>query len=135
MGKGTKVGAIIASITALLSSVAVIVFLILGLCGVFTLDSPSANKYHITFIANEQVLLDEYITKGELIPTDFTVPGKPDDKKTVNYKFIGWDTNGDNIANPIPTRAYRTFTAVALYVGVPRDFDPAHEWDAITIEE
>ena len=117
MGTSTKIGAIIGSIAALLSSLAVIVFLILGLCGIFELDSDRANTYHVVFVANEQVLFDEYIVKGNKVETNFTVPGKPDDAEGINYKFVGWDTNGDNIVNPVPIRVYYSFTAVAIYSG------------------
>ena len=117
MDKSTKIGAVLGSIIALLSSVAVIVFLILGLCGVFELDSDRANRYRVTFVANEQVLFDEYIEKGTKLDVNFTVPGKPDDEEAINYKFVGWDTNGDNIVNPVPIRVYYTFTAVAIYSG------------------
>ena len=127
MGRGTKVGAIIASITALLTSLAVIVFLILGLCEVFPLDSDKANEYHIVFIADDHVLYDHYLVKGTKIEMDFAVPGKPDDEKATDYRFIGWDTNNDNIVNPIPSRAYGTFTAVAVYSGTQRTITPTSE--------
>jgi len=117
LGKTTKIGAIVGSLLGLLSSVAVITFLVLGLCGVFPLDNEEVNKYHIVFVANEKVLSDEYYNRGELINTDFRVPSKPDDDKATDYHFIGWDTNGDNLVNVVPVRAYRTFTAVAIYKG------------------
>ena len=117
MGKGTKIGAIIGSIMALLSSLAVIVFLILGLCGVFGLDDDKANTYHVVFVADEKVLYDEYLVKGTKLDVKIYVPRKPNDDEYKNYKFIGWDTNGDYIVNPLPSRVYYSFTAVAIYAG------------------
>ena len=76
MDKTTRIGAIVGGLLALISSLGVIVFLILGLCGVFGLDSESANKYHIVFVANEITLYDQTLTRGSKIETDFIVPGK-----------------------------------------------------------
>jgi len=116
MGRTTKVGAILASILALLLSVAVIVFLILGMCGVFGLDSPTANQYRVTFVANNMVLSDHTYLRGEdIITDDIVVPSKPDDEYGLDYYFVGWDTNGNNIPNPVPTKAYSNINAVAIY--------------------
>ena len=117
LDRTTKIGAIVGSILGLVTSVSVITFLILGLCGVFGLNDDEVKKYHIVFIANDKVLEDEYYAKGQPINTDFTVPSKPDDDLATDYKFVGWDTDGDNLINLIPMRAYKTFTAVALYRG------------------
>ena len=114
-GKSTKVGAIIGSWLALIAMLATITFLILSMVGVFQLDNGSVNHYRVRFIANDEVLSNEVYQRGDKIETDFTVPGKPDDEYGLDYTFVGWDTNGDKIANIVPTRAYRTFDAVAIY--------------------
>lgn len=115
MGRFTKVGAIVACITALVSSLAVVVFLILGLIGVFPLDSDTPNVYRVQFVANGHVLSDHEYVKGERINTDFIVPSKPDDEKGIDYEFIGWDYTGEGFPDIIPTRAYIGFSANALY--------------------
>ena len=121
----TKIGAIVGSVIGLFASLAIVVFMILSIAGVFPFTSNTINHYQVRFIANDKILFSQIYQRGEKIEANVTVPSKPNDKYGHDYVFLGWDTNGDSIVNPVPTRAYSTFDAVAIYraTSIPTDYE------------
>lgn len=121
-----------ASITGLVTSVTLIVFMVLAIIGIFPLEGQGVNRYRVRFSALGYVLSDKVYDRGELIDTDFVIPVRPDDEEGKEYRFLGWDTNRDRIVNLIPMRAYMNIDAVAVYRAAK---DPDRPSEEESIEE
>lgn len=107
LGKATRISAIIASVLVIVPCLAVAVFGILDVAGVFPLLS-SPRSYRVTFTSKEVVVFQQYYLRGEPLDVDIT---------PTNYKgtFKGWDINGDKIPDLLPSRVYMTIDAIAIW--------------------
>ena len=108
LGKVTKGFAIAASILVMIPCLAVAVFGVLDIAGVFPLlDEP--RYYTVQFIVDEEIIEERHIKRGEYIEEyDFT-PSKPE------FEFKGWDYDGNNIPDRIKRRVYSDYYFRAVW--------------------
>lgn len=107
LGKFTKILAITASILVILPCLAIAVFGVLDVAQVFPLLSEP-RSYRVKFISDEIVLFDQLYLRGEKLEVDIT-PTHGEDK------FVGWDIDGNNIPDVIPSRVYMNIVAEAIW--------------------
>lgn len=108
---------IFGAVLTLLTSVALVGFLVLDVMQLNALVSDGPRSYIIQF-TNENVTVSiENYRRGATI----VVPGEQykapdeDDNYNYTYTFKGWDMTGDGVADLIPHLAYYSFQAKAVY--------------------
>ena len=98
----------------LLSCFALITMLIMDIAGLNLIENEDGPRnYWIQFQSEDRLLLDMNYRRGEVID----VPGNPthSEDEYNKYVFRGWDINGDHTPDFIPTRAYYSFLAIAVF--------------------
>ena len=108
-----RVFGIIGASLALASTLALATFLILDLAGVNELVSDDPRYYIAEFISEDEDVSYKVYTRGEKIEKPANPTHSP--KENYIYTFKGWDLNGDHISDAIPSKAYYSFKAVAIY--------------------
>ena len=106
--------ALMSAFFMLISCFVLITTLVMDITGINIFDREEPRKYCIYFWSEDRFLAgrDGYV-RGEKIQ----IPGNPthEEDEYFQYTFRGWDINGDNSPDIIPTRAYYGFDAVAVY--------------------
>ena len=106
--------ALMSAFFMLLSCFVLIGTLLMNIIGLNPYDREGPRVYCIYFWSEDRFLAgrDSYI-RGEKIQ----IPGNPthEEDEYFQYTFRGWDINGDNSPDIVPTRAYYGFDAVAVY--------------------
>ena len=98
----------------LLSCFALIFFLLMDIIGLNILENENgARRYWVQFQSEDRLLIDMNYRRGEKIDK----PGNPTHSENEYYKytFRGWDISGDNTPDFIPSHAYYSFLAVAVF--------------------
>lgn len=97
----------------LLSCFALITVMIMDIAGFNLLEAEQPRMYWIQFQSEERILVDLNYRRGEKIDK----PGDPKHSKDeyFEYTFRGWDISGDNSPDFIPSHAYYSFLAVAVF--------------------
>ena len=97
----------------LISCFALIITLVMDISGLNTLESEGPRNYWIQFQSEERFLVDMNYRRGEKIDK----PADPTHSEDEYFKYVfrGWDISGDNNPDFIPSRAYYSFLAVAVY--------------------
>ena len=98
LGKATKGFAIAASILVMIPCLAIAVFGVLDIAGVFPLLSEP-RYYTVQFIVDEIVIEEQQIKRGEYLEYDFS-PTKDE------FEFKGWDSDGNKIPEIVKRRVY-----------------------------
>lgn len=98
----------------LLTCFSLIVLLVMDIAGLNILENEDGPRnYWVQFQSEERLLLDMNYRRGEVIDK----PGNPthSEDEYFKYTFRGWDISGDNNPDFIPSRAYYSFLAVAVF--------------------
>ena len=87
--------------------------LVMDIIGLNIVEIDKPRIYWIQFKTEERFLVDMRFERGKKID----IPGNPSHSKDeyFEYTFRGWDISGDNTPDFIPSRAYYSFLAVAVY--------------------
>lgn len=107
LGKATKGFAIAASILVMIPCLAVAVFGVLDIAGVFPLlDEP--RYYTVQFIVDEVIIEEKQVKRGEYVEYDYK-PSKPE------FEFKGWDYDGNKIPDRVKRRVYSDYYFRAVW--------------------
>ena len=97
----------------LVTCAALVTFLVLDIAEVnpFIMDGPRV--YTVQFKSEEQTISYGKYQRG----TEISKPSDPTHSvdEEYSYTFVGWDLTGDGIADIVPTHAYYSFLANAVY--------------------
>lgn len=101
------------AVLMLLSSVALIAVLIMDLLGLNYLLLETPRTYWVQFENEGEIFFDRKYRRGETIDK----PKNPthSEEEYFSYTFRGWDINGDRTPDAIPSHAFYSFLAVAVY--------------------
>ena len=105
--KASKAMGLTAAFLIILPCLVLTTFGILDLAGVFPLLGER-RTYTIEFFAEETLLDSIELKRGDKIVYDYE-PYK------IDYKFIGWDIDGNKIPDVLPARIYYNITARAVW--------------------
>ena len=113
MDKFFKRLGIFGAILTLVSCVALIAFMVMDMLELnyFIADEP--RYYWVQFESENEVILDAKYRRGETLKKPATPTHSPDEY--FKYTFRGWDTNGDGTPDLLPSKAYYSFLAVAVF--------------------
>lgn len=98
----------------LVSCFALITMLVMDIAGLNLVENEDGPRnYWVQFQSEDRLLLDMNYRRGEVID----IPGNPthSEDEYFKYTFRGWDISGDNTPDLIPSRAYYSFLAVAVF--------------------
>lgn len=112
----------------ILASLTVITTLTMNMLEIFPLESPDGpREYWIQFESEGRLLFDNHFKRGE----KFNKPADPTHSPVEGYSFTfrGWDISGDGNPDIIPSHAYYSFLAVAVFhrrsvKPLPKSSDP-----------
>ena len=101
------------AVLMLLSSVSLIAVLIMDLLGFNYLLLETPRTYWVQFENEGEIFFDRKYRRGETIDK----PKNPthSEEEYFSYTFRGWDINGDRTPDAIPSHAFYSFLAVAVY--------------------
>lgn len=113
--KAWKIVSIISSVLLILAVVSLPTLLILDSTGTLDLTSGVNRQYTITFKVDDEVFYTKTAFRGA--PIDYSDLKDPIKSGSLYkyYTFIGWDLNGDGFSDSLPTRAYKSYVAVAIF--------------------
>lgn len=113
--KAWKITSIVATSILMVSVIAIPTFLILDTAGAVSITSGVNRQYTMTFTVDEKVYATKTLYRGAKIDySDIPEPVKYGSLLKY-YTFSGWDITGDGYADILPSRAYRSYTAVAVF--------------------
>ena len=98
---------------AIVSSITLITMLSLNLMEVVPLEANGPREYWVQFVSEDRILFDKTYRRGE----EISKPSNPTHSEDEYYMYIfrGWDITDDNTPDIIPSHAYFSFLAVAVY--------------------
>lgn len=117
----------------IVSSLTLVTLLVMDVMELNQLESPDGpREYWIQFESEGQIKFDNHYRRGEKI----NKPADPTHSSDEYYSYIfrGWDISGDNNPDIIPSHAYYSFLAVAVYQRrqikqLPRSSNPGDSSD------
>lgn len=113
--KAWKVVSLICTSLLMACVVAITTFLILDSTEVVSITSGVNRQYMMTFIVEDDVYATKVLYRGSPIDySDIKDPVK-DGNFFTYYTFSGWDLTGDGFVDILPSRAYKSYKAVAVF--------------------
>lgn len=123
MAKRVKVGSkayrafrrisILVAVLTLVASFGLIGIMVVDIIGFNIVEIETPRVYWIQFESEERLISDVKYKRGEAV--DIPPNPKHSDDEYYKYEFRGWDLSGDGVPDHIPTHAFYSFLAVAVY--------------------
>lgn len=124
MAKRVKVGSkayrafrrigILTALLTVVASVALMSLMVIDILGFNLVENEEGIRtYWVQFETEERVIMDTKYKRGEKLD----IPPNPMHSEDGYYKydFRGWDMSGDNVPDVLPTHAYYSFLAIAVW--------------------
>lgn len=108
--KAWKVTTFVVCILVFVPCLVLSTFGILSLAGVVDFTNDYARTYEIVF--RDSLSDTTYYSASKIRGEKFSYDYKPEKE---GYKFRGWDINGDNLIDIIPSRVFKDIDARALW--------------------
>lgn len=104
---------IFTALLTLLASIVLIFTMVLNITGLNVFEIEGPRIYWIQFESEERIISDIKYKRGEAV--ELPPNPKHSEDEYFKYEFRGWDISGDNVPDIIPSHAYYSFLAEAVY--------------------